>query len=146
MHAVVFYFAVAGALPLQPEGLPAAPFDISVGQQQMALREALVARSPGVRMLLFVRGATAAQFEAQNPIGSVTAHLRDTHGHEIALAHTGYVYYHGHAGLELTERNAAQRGQSFAEVELEAKVALNNVRVVWLDSLAKRVEDLQPAL
>lgn len=146
MKALVFCFAVAGALPLHPEGLPAAPFDMSIGQQQMQLREAMVARSPGVRMLLFVRGVQPAQFEARNPLGSVTAHLRDSQGREIALAHTGYVYYHGHAGLELTEREAAQRGQSFAQVELDAKVALDNVRVVWLDSLAKRVEDLQPAL
>lgn len=146
MNALLFYFAVAGALPLHPEGLPAAPFDLSVGQQELHLREAMVARSPGVRMLLFVRGRTPAEFEAHNPIGSVIAHLRDSAGHEVALAHTGYVYYHGRAALELTEQTAAHRGQSFAHVELEAKVALDDVRLVWLDSLAKRVEDLQPTL
>lgn len=146
MHALLFCFAVAGALPLHPEGLPAAPFDLAVGQQEMQLREAMVARSPGVRMLLFVRGVAPPDFEARNPLGSVTAHLRDTHGHEISLAHTGYVYYHGHAGLELTEKDAARRGQSFAHVALEAKIKLNDVRVVWLDSLTKRVEDLQPTL
>mgnify|MGYP000210937753 CR=1 FL=1 len=79
--------------------------DLLVERTQAGLE---LVKVDAARNLLFVRGATAAQFEAQNPIGSVTAHLRDTHGHEIALAHTGYVYYHGHAGLELTERNAAQ--------------------------------------
>ncbi len=146
MHALLFYFAVASALPLQPDALPVAPFDISVGQQVVALRETMIARSAGVRMVLFVRGDTPAHFKAHYPLGSVTAHLRDAHGQELALAHTGYVYYHGHAGLELTEQAPAARGQAFGHFELDAKVALNNVRVVWLDRLAQRVEDLQPAL
>lgn len=146
MHALLFYFAVAGALPLQPDALPVAPFDIGVGHQVVPLREAMVARSAGVRMVLFVRGDTPAAFEARYPAGSVTAHLRDASGHEIALAHTGYVYYHGRAGLELTEQAPAARGQAFGHFELEARVPLNDVRVVWLDRLARRVEDLQPAL
>lgn len=146
MNVLVFCFAIAGALPLHPDGLPIAPFDLNVGHQRVELRQTMIARGAGVRMVLFVRGATPARFEARNPLGSVTARLRDTAGHEIALAHTGYVYYHGHAGLELTETEHAQRGQSFAQLQLEAKVALDDVRVVWLDNLAKRVEDLQPAL
>ncbi len=146
MNTLLLYFAVAGALPLQPDSLPVAPFDIAVGHQVVELREAMVARSAGVRMVLFVRGETPAAFEAHYPAGSVTAHLRDGHGQEIALAHTGYVYYHGHAGLELTEQAPAARGQAFGHFELEAKVKLNDVRVVWLDRLARRVEDLQPVL
>ena len=146
MNALLFYFAVAGALPLQPDGLPVAPFDIAVGQQTVELREALIARSPGVRLVLFVGGDSRAEFEAHYPTGSITAHLRDADGREIALAHTGYIYYHGHAGLELTEQAPAARGQAFGHFELEAKVALNHVRVVWLDRLARRVEDVQPVL
>ena len=146
MHALLFYLAVAAAMPLQPDSLPVAPFNINVGQQVVDLREAMIARSAGVRMVLFVRGDTPAHFEARYPIGTVTAHLRDAQGREIALAHTGYVYYHGHAGLELTEQAPATRGQAFGHFELDAKVALSNVRVVWLDRLARRVEDLQPAL
>lgn len=146
MNTLLLYFAVAGALPLQPDALPVAPFDIAVGRQVVELRDTMVARSPGVRMLLFVRGNTPAEFEARYPAGSVTAHLRDGQGQEIALAHTGYVYYHGHAGLELTEQAPATRGQAFGHFELEAKVALNGVRVVWLDRLARRVEDIQPML
>jgi len=146
MNALLCYFAVAGALPLHGDALPVAPFDVSVGQQVVDLREAMVARSPGVRMVLFVRGDTPARFEARYPTGSVTAHLRDATGRELALVHSGYVYYHGHAGLELTEQAPAARGQAFARFELDAKVALNNVRVVWLDRLARRVEDLQPSL
>ena len=146
MNTLLLYFAVAGALPLQPDALPVAPFDIAVGRQVVELRDTMVARSPGVRMLLFVRGNTPAEFEARYPAGSVTVHLRDGQGQEIALAHTGYVYYHGLAGLELTEQTAAGRGQSFAHFELEARVAMRNVRVVWLDRLARRVEDVQPVL
>lgn len=146
MGALLFYFAVAGALPLHPDALLVAPFNVDVGQQVVQLREPMIARSPGVRMVLFVRGETPADFEASHPTGSVTVHLRDEQGHEIALAHTGYVYYHGLAGLELTEQTAAGRGQSFAHFELEARVAMRNVRVVWLDRLARRVEDVQPVL
>lgn len=146
MNTLLLYFAVAGALPLQPDGLPVAPFDITVGRQVVELRDTMVARSPGVRMLLFVRGNTPAEFEARYPAGSVTAHLRDGQGQEIALAHTGYVYYRGYAGLELTEQAPATRGQAFGHFELTAKVALNDVRVVWLDRLARRVEDIQPML
>ena len=146
MNALLLSFAVASALPLQPDGLPVAPFDITIGSQVVELREAMIARSAGVRLVLFVAGDSPAHFEARYPSGSVTAHLRDSHGQEIALAHTGYVYYHGHAGLELTEQTPAARGQAFGHFELEAKVALNHVRVVWLDRLARRVEDLEPNL
>ena len=146
MNTLLLYFAVAGSLPLQPDALPVAPFDIAVGRQVVELRDTMVARSPGVRMVLFVRGDTPAAFETRYPAGSVTVHLRDAHGQEIALAHTGYVYYHGHAGLELTEQVPATRGQAFGHFELEAKVELNDVRVVWLDRLARRVADIQPVL
>ena len=146
MHTVLFYFAVAGALPQQPDALPVAPFDIEIGHQVVEVREAMVARSPGVRMVLFVRGETPARFETRYPAGSVTAHLRDARSQQLTLVHTGYIYYHGRAGLELTEQAPAARGQAFGHFELEAKVSLHNVRVVWLDRLARRVEDLQPAL
>lgn len=146
MSALLLYFAVAGALPIQADSLPVAPFNVNVGEQVVELRQPMVARSSGVRMVLFMRGGTPARFEAAHPTGSVTAHLRDAGGHEIALAHTGYVYYHGYTGLELTEQTAAGRGQSFGHFQLEARVAMRNVRVVWLDRLARRVEDVQPVL
>jgi hypothetical protein len=146
MHSLLFYFAVAGALSRQPAALPVAPFDIEIGHQVVEVRDAMMARSPGVRMVLFVRGETPARFETRYPTGSVTAHLRDTRGQQLTLVHTGYTYYRGHAGLKLTEQAPAARGQAIAHFEHEAKVSLHNVRVVWLDRLARRVEDLQPAL
>lgn len=146
MNALLCYFAVASALPIQPQPLPVAPFNINVGQQVVDLRETIIARSAGVRMVLFVHGDSPAHFQARYPTGSVTAHLRDTQGKEIALVHTGYIYYHGRAGLELTEQAPAARGEAFAHFELDAKVALNHVRVVWLDTLGKRVEDVEPVL
>jgi hypothetical protein len=126
--------------------LPVAPFDLKVGHQVVDLREAMVARSAGVRMVLFVRGDSPEHFQAHYPVGSVTAHLRDARGQELALVHTGYIYYHGQAGLEMTEQAPAARGQAFGHIELDAKVAMNHVRVVWLDRLARRVEDLEPVL
>lgn len=146
MGALLFYFAVASVLPIQPNGLPVAPFDVTVGQQVVDLREPMIARTPGVRMVLFTRGGTPASFEAAHPTGSVTAHLSDAAGRKIALAHTGYVYYRGYAGLELTEQTAAGRGQSFGHFQLDARVPMQNVRVVWLDRLARRVQDIRPLL
>jgi hypothetical protein len=146
MGALMFYFAVASVLPIQPNGLPVAPFDVTVGQQVVDLREPIIARTPGVRMVLFTRGGTPAEFEASHPTGSVTVHLRDASGHEIALTHTGYIYYRGYSGLELTEQTAASRNQLFGHFKLEAQVPMQNVRVVWLDRLARRVEDIRPLL
>lgn len=146
MLVIPFCFAVAGALPLQPEALPVAPFDLTPGHQQVALREAMVARSRGVRLVLFVRGGDRAGFEARHPAGSVTAHLADDAGHQLTLAHTGYTYYRGFTGLVLTEQAPAGGGLAYSRLDLDAKVTLDNVRVVWLDRQARRVEDLHPDL
>ena len=138
--------AIGGMLHLQPESLAAAPFDITIGQQQVDLRAPLIARAPGVRMVLFVRKGVPAEFERANPAGSITAHLSTTDGRAITLEHTGYYYYHGMAGLILTEADAASRGERFAHLELEAKVPLQRVHLVWLDRLARRVQDLETSL
>jgi hypothetical protein len=146
MSAIALMFAVAGALPLQSEALPVAPFDLERGQQQVVLREPLFARSAGARLVLFVRGRDRTDFETRHPTGSVTAHLRDTAGHELTLAHTGYTYYRGFAGLVLTEQTPSDRRLAYGALELDTKVALDDVRVVWLDRRARQVQDLRPAL
>ena len=146
MAAIALMFAVAGALPLQPEALPAAPFDVAVGHQQVVLREAMIAQGHGARLVLFVRAADRAGFEAGHPAGSITAHLTDAEGREHTLEHTGYTYYRGFAGLVLTEQAPADRQTRYGTLALDALVPLAHVRAVWLDRDAKRVEDLRPAL
>ena len=139
-------FVIGSILQLPPEGLPVAPFDIAIGHQMVPLREALVARAPGVRLVLFVREGTPAMFENANPTGSVTAHLTASDGRELTLEHTGYYYYRGFSGLVLTDAGQAGRSESFGQLELDAKVALKGVRVVWLDRLARTVQDVRPVL
>src|SRR5688572_14078829 len=98
MWTMLVSFVVGGILPLNPDGLPAAPFDVAVGHQEVALREPLVARDYGVRLVLFVRDRGRPDFEGAVPAGSVTAHLTGADGRELVLEHTGYAYYRGYKG------------------------------------------------
>lgn len=143
MLSMLASLAIGGLLQLQPESLPAAPFNLGVGQQQVLLRSPLIARTAGVRMVLFVRDGAPASFERDHPAGSVTARLTTDEGQALTLEHTGYYYYHGLAGLVLTEQGAAARGQRFGHLEFDAKVALQGVNLVWLDRLARRVQDVE---
>ena len=140
--------AINGLLNLEPESLPAAPFDLAAGTQAVPLRMPLIARTRGVRMVLYVRKAVPAEFERSNPPGTVEAHLVADDGSTLTLRHTGYDYYRGLAGLVLTEADAeeARRGQRFDRVEFASREPLRGVRMVWLDRLARRVQDLETTL
>lgn len=146
MLSLLVGFVVSGILPLNPDALPAAPFDVAIGHQQVALREPLVARDYGVRMVLFVRDRELPDLAAAAPQGSVTARLVGAEGRELVLEHTGYTHYRGYTGLVLTESSRAAPGEFFRELALDAKVPLKGVRLVWLDRLARRVEDVRPVL
>jgi hypothetical protein len=146
MWSFILAFVGVTALPVPPEGMPAAPFDLNVGQQQIELREPLVARSAGVRLVLFVRDPDIARFEQTHPAGSVVARLISADGRMLELVHTGYEYYSGFSGLLLTERTHAVRGDLFNRLEFDAQVSLRDVRLVWLDRLARRVQDVRPTL
>jgi hypothetical protein len=145
MWTLLFGF-VTGILQLNPDGLPAAPFDLAVGQQTVQLREPLVARDTGVRMVLFVRAAGRRDIADAVPAGSVTAHLIGSDGRELVLEHTGYYHWRGYTGLVLTETERATPGGFFRALELEARVPLQDVRLVWLDRLARDVRDVRPVL
>lgn len=151
-------FAVVGIPQFMPEGPAVAPVDISAGHQVVDLRAPLFARTAGVRMVLFVRDVAAVlddvrnptaadrhgRFELAVPPGSITAHLTSADGVRLTLEHTGYRYYRGFAGLVLTETSAGARGQLYSHLELDADVALPDVRFVWLDQLTRTVRDVPP--
>jgi hypothetical protein len=143
-------FTVTGFGPLIPEGLPVAPVDVVAGAQTIALRAPLVARTPGVRLVLFVRdlSAFAAQrsdrlvaFEQALPPGSVKARLRSSDGRELELRHTDYVYHRGYAGLVLTETAPGLGNTLYGTLEIDAATALPGVQFVWLDRLVRTVQD-----
>lgn len=151
MHALVLAFAITGAFNFTPDGLPVAPMDLTSGAQRVELREPLVARTRGARLVLLVRGSavtdaaaadTVGAFEAALPRGSVTARLRDTAGHELVLEHTGYTYHRGYAGLLLTSTEVAHN-QRYDTLEIDADVALPNVRFVWLDRATRQLQDMR---
>jgi hypothetical protein len=156
MWALVLYFGVIGIAPPIGSGLPAAPLDIEIGRQTIALRQPLIARTAGVRLHLYVRdvsslppGAAARNedFEAALPAGSVTAYLRGTDGEKLTLSHQAYSFFRGYMGLVLTESaERVRRNTRFTELELEAKVPLRGVRLVWIDRAGRRIEDAQPSL
>ena len=150
MHALVLAFAITGAINFTPDGLPVAPLDIVAGSQEVSLREPLVARTRGARLVLLMRGRAldasgadaVAAFEAALPRGSVTAHLRNAAGEELVLEHTGYAYHRGYAGLLLTS-DANPHNARYDALELDADRALPNVRVVWLERAAQQLQDLR---
>ena len=127
---------------------PVAPTDLVVGRQTVDLREPLLARTRGAKLVLFVRDRAAllgpdnAAFEAAVPPGSVTARLRAGDGNDLVLDHTGYAYYRGFAGLVLSEREPGTDNTLYDALEIEAAKALPRVRFMWLDRAGRRVQDL----
>jgi hypothetical protein len=155
MRALLLSFAAIGILPFVPNGLPVAPTDVQAGHQVVELLKPLVARSPGARLVLYVRGTgdlglahrnIFREFEAAVPRGSVVAYLTGERGEILTLRHTGYSYYRGYAGLVLSATNAPARLELYRHLEIDAKVPLKGVRFVWLDRGGRRVEDVQPSL
>jgi hypothetical protein len=155
MWATLLSFAAIGVLPFVPIGLPVAPTDVKIGHQVVELLKPLVARSPGARLILYVRDISdlgvarrniLQEFESAVPRGSVVAYLTSERGEMLTLKHTEYSYYHGYAGLVLSETTAPARMELYRHLEIEAKVPLKGVYFVWLDRGGRRVEDVQPAL
>jgi hypothetical protein len=154
LSLIVLFGAVSLGPPVR-NGLLATPQDVQIGRQVVELRQPLIARTEGVKLVLFVRGrndlgldsANVVQdFENRVPHGSVNAFLSGSDGEELSLTHSDYIFYRGHMGLVLTEVNSAQRGDRYRHLELDAKVPLQNVRFVWLDRAGRRIDDVQPTL
>ncbi|MFT4583991.1 MAG: hypothetical protein ACI8XZ_003755 [Gammaproteobacteria bacterium] len=152
------FIALIGAVALAPpirNGLLAVPQDVQIGRHVVELRRPLIARTHGVKLVLFVRrrgelGIDTANviqdFQAKVPRGSVDAYLSGSDGEELSLTHSDYVFYRGHMGLVLTEVEPAERGDRYRHLELDAKIPLQNVRFVWLDRAGRRIDDVQPTL
>lgn len=107
MLQIIITFALIGILGIPKSSLPAAPFDLEVGRQGVALHKPLVARMAGARLVLFIRhseglhstgGAVLDQFKADVPEGSVSAVLTDTDGAQRTFEHTDYTFYRGYKG------------------------------------------------
>jgi hypothetical protein len=60
--------------------------------------------------------------------------------------HTGYSFYHGYAGLVLTQADTSGQGDLYRHLELDAKVSLKGVRMVWLDRRTKHAQDIGASL
>ena len=151
----LFALAVTGVTPLVKEGLPAAPFDIEVGRQIVALRAPLITRTSGARLVLYVRDLgnlgvrgrnTTQGFESAVPEGSVTAYLTGADGEQLKLEHTGYSFYLGYSGLVLTEVDTTRGRNLYRKLELQARIPLKRVRLIWLDRAGRRVQDIAPSL
>ena len=145
----LFALLLNGLAPAAPDGLPVAPLDITVGRQEIPLRAPLVGRTPGARLVLFVRDLSAFApagdqrlpgFERALPPGSVRARLVGRDG-ELDFVHTEYVYHRGFAGLVLTEVIPGQGNRLYDRLQLDADVALPGVQFVWLDRVGRRVQD-----
>ncbi|MEX2482163.1 MAG: hypothetical protein WD928_15000 [Gammaproteobacteria bacterium] len=150
MLAWLLTLSLTGLGPIVPEGLAVAPVDVVAGSQTIALRAPLVARTPGARLVLFVRDLSAlkapgmdrvAAFEHALPPGSVSARLRSPDGRALELQHTAYLYHRGLAGLVLTESAPGQSNTLYATLEVEASRPLPGVQFIWLDALARDVRD-----
>lgn len=149
MPQLIATLALLSILGIQRSSLPAAPFDMAVGRQAVALHKPLVASMAGARLVLFIRhseglvstGSTVIdQFKTDVPEGSVSAILTDSDGGQRTFQHTGYTFYRGYKGLTLTNSGTpiGPGLEMYRALELDAKLALDGVRMVWLDRGAKR--------
>ena len=156
LHLIISLVTIA-VPSLGQEALPVAPLDVTVGHQVVELRKPLVARAVGARLVLYVRGAVGAadtaasvqeQFKAAVPEGSVSAFLTGADGERIRLEHTGYSFYRGYKGLLLTSPSLPHGTGSelYRHLELDAKLALDAVRIAWLERAALQVWDVHPGL
>lgn len=155
MWSLIMSFALTGLAPRVGGGLPAAPVDVVVGQQVVDLRQPLYARSPGAYLVLYVRdrsnlenpsGTVIEAFESAVPTGSVVARLNGPDADPLTLVHSEYSYYKGFAGIVLRAPEINTHGDLYNSLELDSKVDLKKVRVVWLNRGGARVEDLRPSL
>ncbi|MFP6782288.1 MAG: hypothetical protein VCB59_11390 [Gammaproteobacteria bacterium] len=155
MWQLILYFGMVGFAPPGSDGLAAAPFDVAGGPQVVDLREPLIARTEGARLVLFVRdrselGLSKSEairdFEAAAPPGSIDAQLTGKDGEYLALAHSEYSFFRGYLGLVLTQVGDAERTSRYQHLEFDSKIPLKGVRLVWLDRQGRRVQDVRPSL
>lgn len=157
MAALISQLLVLGFLSCGKAALPATPLDLAVGRQPVDLRLPLEVQNHGARLVLLIRDSKIPGFDPGNvlatfrdavPTGSVSAVLTSLDGTTLAMQHTDYTYYKGYKGLVLTGTSlpAGDLPQLYSALELDARVALGGVRVLWLDRAGLTVRDVYPRL
>lgn len=153
MLELLLGFALIGAPSFVHDHLPVAPVDIREGRQELELLEPLVRRTPGARLILFVRAApgvadgSSAALAAVVPAGAVSAVLTTAAGEKLHLRHTDYTDYKGFRGLVLTgDPPEAATPSLYGRLEVDSSVALEDVRVVWINRGAIDVRDVHSRL
>lgn len=144
MLSVLLQWVLAmGGLALDTYGIGGRPVDIGTDWQAVELREPLSSHTGNPRLLLYLRNLEALGIERREmvdavprllPPGSIAAIAYDKAGSRYPLTHTGYSFFRGMPGLVL-ERDDVPRGTTFFRLELRAVRPLEDVVVIWLDSL-----------
>jgi len=144
MLALLLQLAVMmGGLAVDNLGVNGRPVDIGTGWAPVELREPLTAKTGNPRLLLYLRNLDGLDLERARivddlpkvlPPGSVAAIAYDKAGSRYPLTHTGYSFFRGMPGLVL-ERDDVPRGTTFFRLELRAARPLEDVVMIWLDSL-----------
>ncbi|HMM75337.1 MAG TPA: hypothetical protein PJ986_06495 [Gammaproteobacteria bacterium] len=132
-----------GGLAIDTFGVGSRAIDIGTDWQAVELREPLTTKTGNPRLLLYLRDLDALGIARKQmveavprvlPPGSIAAIAYDKAGSRYPLAHTGYSFFRGMPGLVL-ERDDVPRGTTFFRLELRAARPLEDVVVIWLDSL-----------
>ena len=135
--------ALMGGLAIDHLGVNGRPIDIGTEWQAVELREPLTAQTGNPRLLLYIRDLDGIGIERRRvvdelpqvlPPGSVAAIAYDKAGSRYPLMHTGYSFFRGMPGLVL-ERDDVPRGTRFFRLDIRAARPLDNVMMIWLDSL-----------
>lgn len=154
MWTLLIAFAIAGVNPHVENALVAAPFDLALGQQTIALRKPLINRMSGARLILFTRDSSngtsstdsLADFQDNHPLGTVDAIATTKNSNEMRLIHTGYSYYKGAKGIVLTLEDSAANTDLFISLNINSGIKMSNVKAVWIDRGSLDVRDLVPSL
>jgi len=135
--------ALMGGLAIDSMALSGSPVDIATDWGAVELRAPLTAQTGNPRLLVYVRDLDGLGLQRRRvvedlprvlPPGSVEAAAYDRAGTRYPLTHTGYSFYRGMPGIVL-ERDDVPRGTTFFRLDVRAVRPLDNVLLVWLDSL-----------
>lgn len=143
MSLLLQIVVLMGGLALDSLGVNGRAIDIGTDWAAVELREPLTAKTGNPRLLLYVRDLDSLGIDRRRvvdelprvlPPGSVAAIVYDKAGSRYPLTHTGYSFYRGMPGLVL-ERDDVPRGTTFFRLDIRAARPLDNVVMIWLDSL-----------
>lgn len=143
MLALLQIFVLMGGLSLDTFSLTVAPVDLSPEWTEIELREPLTARTGNPRLIVYVRDVAQLGIERKRlveelprvlPRDSLRAVVTNGEGRTYDLHHTGYSFFRGAAGIVL-EEDGVPKGETFYRLKVRASQPLEDVTMVWLDSL-----------